>query len=68
MNSGFSKKLLVIGVKWEKLLSVGERIRGMKPELGEAEKEWEVFKLLSILPVLKSVLLESFGGQKKIQE
>jgi len=35
----FSRKLLIIGVKWEKLLSVGERTRGIKVRFRGVEKE-----------------------------
>ena len=62
------KNFLVIGVKWEKLLSVGKRIRRIKLGFGGGGKEGEVYKLSGFLSILNGITKPELEIFKKIQE
>ncbi len=64
----FSKKLLVIGVKPEKLLSVGEKPREVRLEFGAVEKKREVFESWVSLPLFNNVISPDSRTSRKIQD
>jgi len=55
-------KFVVIGVKREEMPSVGETVKGIKLEIGIAEKKRGDCEQPAFLPVLKGVLRRGAGG------
>jgi len=47
---------------------MGEKIKGVKLEFGGVEKEEEVYKFLTFLPVLNSAVLQGQGTSRKVQD